>query len=52
LPPQYTIFGTVDQAGLATLDKIAAGGDDESLASGPGGGKPNLPVTFNSVRIG
>ncbi|MCX4091165.1 peptidylprolyl isomerase [Nocardia sp. alder85J] len=52
LPPQYTIFGTVDAAGLTTLDKIAAGGDDESLATTAGGGKPNLPVTFNTARIG
>ncbi|MQY29010.1 peptidylprolyl isomerase [Nocardia aurantia] len=52
LPPQYTIFGTVDEPGLATLDKIAAGGDDESMATTAGGGKPNLPVTFESARIG
>ncbi|WP_432278788.1 peptidylprolyl isomerase [Nocardia carnea] len=49
LPPNYTIFGTVDEGGLATLDKIAAIGQDES--NGPGDGKPNQPVTVNSVRI-
>ncbi|BDT87978.1 peptidylprolyl isomerase [Nocardia cyriacigeorgica] len=49
LPPNYTIFGTVDETGLATLDKIAQAGQDES--NGPGDGKPNLPVTLNSVRI-
>ena len=26
LPPNYTVFGTIDETGLATLDKIAAGG--------------------------
>ena len=26
LPPTYTVFGTIDATGLATLDKIAAGG--------------------------
>ncbi|MCM6774702.1 peptidylprolyl isomerase [Nocardia sp. CDC159] len=52
LPPQYTIFGTVDEAGLKTLDKIAEIGDDGSMDSGPGGGKPNQPVTFESVKIG
>jgi peptidyl-prolyl cis-trans isomerase B (cyclophilin B) len=54
LPPQYTIFGTVNEAGLKTLDKIGAAGDDGSLdgPSGPGGGKPNVPVTFTSIRIG
>ncbi|ATL68581.1 peptidylprolyl isomerase [Nocardia terpenica] len=51
LPPQYTIFGTVDDAGLQTLDKIAAAGDDGSMDQGPGGGKPKLPVTFDSVKL-
>ncbi|WP_280387225.1 peptidylprolyl isomerase [Nocardia wallacei] len=51
LPPQYTIFGTVDEAGLQTLDKIAAAGDDGSMDPRPGGGKPNLPVTFDSVQV-
>ncbi|MEU4315375.1 peptidylprolyl isomerase [Nocardia sp. NPDC024068] len=49
LPPNYTIFGTVDEAGLGTLDKIAGLGQDES--NGPGDGKPTQPVTLNSVRI-
>lgn len=49
LPPNYTIFGTVDEAGLATLDTIAGIGQDES--NGPGDGKPNQPVTLKSVRI-
>ncbi|WP_067890087.1 peptidylprolyl isomerase [Nocardia vaccinii] len=51
LPPQYTIFGTVDQAGLATLDKVAKAGDDHSMDSSAGGGKPNLPITFKSVTV-
>ncbi len=51
LPPQYTIFGTVDQAGLATLDKVAKAGDDHSMDSSAGGGKPNLPITFESVTV-
>ncbi|WP_308014910.1 peptidylprolyl isomerase [Nocardia coffeae] len=51
LPPQYTIFGTIDQAGLATLDKVAKAGDDHSMDSSAGGGKPNLPITFNSVTV-
>ena len=49
LPPNYTIFGTVDPDSMATLDKIAAGGQDNS--NGQGDGKPNLPVTIQSVRI-
>ncbi|MGW4324881.1 peptidylprolyl isomerase [Nocardia sp. NPDC004573] len=49
LPPQYTIFGTVDDNSLGTLDKIAALGQDDS--NGPGDGKPKQPVTIQSVRI-
>ncbi len=51
LPPQYTIFGTIDEPGLATLDKIAKAGDDHSMDSSAGGGKPNLPVAFKSVTV-
>jgi peptidyl-prolyl cis-trans isomerase B (cyclophilin B) len=45
LRPNYTIFGTVDAVGLATLDRIAAGGiqatpDDPA----PVDGAPALPV--------
>ncbi|MEV6280629.1 peptidylprolyl isomerase [Nocardia sp. NPDC051832] len=50
LPPQYTIFGTVDAGGLATLDKIAAGGSDDS--NGPGDGKPKIPVEIESIKLG
>ncbi|MEU4340711.1 peptidylprolyl isomerase [Nocardia sp. NPDC023852] len=49
LPPQYTIFGTVDESSLGTLDKIAQLGQDNS--NGPGDGKPKEPVTIQSVRI-
>ncbi|WP_040791084.1 peptidylprolyl isomerase [Nocardia paucivorans] len=49
LPPNYTIFGTVDETGLQTLDKIAALGQDES--NGPGDGRPRQPVTIQTVRI-
>jgi peptidyl-prolyl cis-trans isomerase B (cyclophilin B) len=49
LPPQYTIFGTVDGNSLGTLDKIAELGQDDS--NGPGDGKPKQPVTIQSVRI-
>jgi cyclophilin family peptidyl-prolyl cis-trans isomerase len=36
LPPNYTVFGTIDKTGLATLDKIAAAG----VAGGGADGKP------------
>ena len=47
LPPQYTVFGTIDGDGLATLEKIAAAGDDGSISAG--GGKPKTPVQIQSV---
>jgi cyclophilin family peptidyl-prolyl cis-trans isomerase len=49
LPPNYSAVGTVDQAGLAVLDKIAAAGNDGSFEPSPGGGKPKLPVTITSL---
>ncbi|EOM75893.1 peptidylprolyl isomerase [Rhodococcus rhodnii] len=49
LPPQYTVFGTVDETGLATLDEIAAEGSDD--ANGPGDGAPTQPVDITSIRM-
>lgn len=51
LPPQYTVFGTIDQTGLKTLDKIAAAGVDPAKASGPGDGAPKLPVTIKTMAL-
>jgi peptidyl-prolyl cis-trans isomerase B (cyclophilin B) len=48
LPPTYTVFGTIDDAGLSALDKIAAGG----VAGGGDAGKPVLDVRISSVRVG
>jgi eukaryotic-like serine/threonine-protein kinase len=46
LPPAYTVFGTIDAAGLAVLDKIAAGG----VLGGGDDGTPATQVTITSVR--
>jgi peptidyl-prolyl cis-trans isomerase B (cyclophilin B) len=46
LPPTYTIFGTVSDAGLAVIDKIASGG----VAGGGDDGKPVNEVTITSAR--
>jgi serine/threonine protein kinase len=46
LPPAYTVFGTIDAAGLATLDKIAAAG----VGGGGDDGTPATEVTIRSVR--
>ena len=47
LPPNYTAFGTIDQTGLATLDKIAAAG----TADGSQDGKPKNDVQVKSVLL-
>ncbi|SDM36955.1 peptidyl-prolyl cis-trans isomerase B (cyclophilin B) [Geodermatophilus siccatus] len=51
LPPVYTVVGTVDEAGLAVLDLVAANGNDGSLDPSPGGGAPTVPVTIESVTV-
>ncbi|WP_409330638.1 peptidylprolyl isomerase [Trujillonella humicola] len=51
LPPSYTPVGTVDEAGLAVLDQVAAAGNDGSFEPSPGGGAPNTPVTIESVTV-
>ncbi|WP_016933617.1 peptidylprolyl isomerase [Rhodococcus sp. R1101] len=47
LPPQYTVFGTIDETGLATLDTIAAAG----VTGGAADGTPALETTLTSVRM-
>jgi peptidyl-prolyl cis-trans isomerase A (cyclophilin A) len=47
LPPGYTVFGTIDATGLATLDKIAQGG----VAGGSQDGKPATEVKVKSVLL-
>jgi cyclophilin family peptidyl-prolyl cis-trans isomerase len=51
LSPDYTAVGTVDEAGLAVLDQIAAAGNDGSFEPSPGGGAPNTPVTITSMTV-
>jgi eukaryotic-like serine/threonine-protein kinase len=46
LPPAYTVFGTIDAAGLAILDKIASAG----VGGGGDDGPPATEVTIKSVR--
>ncbi|GGK39675.1 peptidylprolyl isomerase [Nocardia camponoti] len=47
LPPNYTIFGTIDEAGLKTLDKVAGAG----TKGGAEDGGPAMPISFNSVKV-
>jgi peptidyl-prolyl cis-trans isomerase B (cyclophilin B) len=48
LPPNYTVFGTIDGPGLQTLDTVGAGG----TTSGSGDGAPATPVDIQSVALG
>ncbi|SDO72386.1 peptidyl-prolyl cis-trans isomerase B (cyclophilin B) [Klenkia soli] len=45
LTPDYTVFGTVDEAGLGVVDQIAAAG----VADGSQDGAPAVPVTITAV---
>jgi len=47
LPPQYTVFGTIQADGLATLDKIAEAG----VAGGGEDGPPAADVTITSLLL-
>lgn len=47
MEPQSTVLGTIDQAGLETLDKIARAG----VAGNRQSGAPTNPVKITSVRL-
>ena len=49
LPPSYTVFGTVDDATVAAIEKVAQDGTDSS--NGEGDGAPNTPVDISSVSF-
>jgi peptidyl-prolyl cis-trans isomerase B (cyclophilin B) len=49
LPPEYTVFGTMAEEGLATVDEVAQAGADD--ANGPGDGKPKTAVTIESATV-
>ncbi|WP_372497622.1 peptidylprolyl isomerase [Tomitella gaofuii] len=49
LPPEYTVFGTIDEAGLEVLDKVAAAG----TKPGPGGmTAPTMEVQITDATVG
>lgn len=50
LPPSYTVFGTVDAASIATVQKVADAGTDNAF--GQGDGAPVTPVDLVSVTVG
>ena len=50
IPADYTVFGSIDDAGLAVLDHVAAAGVDPAKPGmGDGTGPPKIPVTFTHV---
>jgi peptidyl-prolyl cis-trans isomerase B (cyclophilin B) len=49
LPPDYTVFGTVDEPGLTVLDEIAAAGI--TPGNSPEDGSPKQPVNIESATI-
>ncbi len=49
LPASYTVFGSVDDAGLEVVREIASEGADDSF--GTGDGAPNAGVTMESVSV-
>ncbi|MBO0854774.1 MAG: peptidylprolyl isomerase [Nocardia sp.] len=48
LPPQYTIFGTIDSGGLKALDAIGKAG---TANPGAGDGPPKQPVTIKTAQL-
>ncbi len=49
--PSYTVWGKLDDASLKTLIKATSSGNDGFWADS-GGGRPNTPVTFKSIKVG
>ncbi|MEV5883445.1 peptidylprolyl isomerase [Streptomyces sp. NPDC052020] len=47
LPPSYTPFGTVSEAGMKVLKKIAGAGE----STGAGDGAPNATVVINKAAV-
>lgn len=50
LPPDYTVFGTVDEATVTAISQVASQGTDDS--NGPGDGAPKQDVEIETVTIG
>jgi peptidyl-prolyl cis-trans isomerase B (cyclophilin B) len=48
LPPSYTVFGTMDAAGLKVVKAIA----DQGTADGSSDGSPKTPTTIEKVTVG
>ena len=51
LPPLYNAFGWVDEEGLATLDRIGAGGVDPSAEGAPIDGPPAVHADIYEAKM-
>ncbi|WP_409330637.1 peptidylprolyl isomerase [Trujillonella humicola] len=51
LPPAYTVVGTLDDAGLAVVQEIAAAGHDGAFEPSPGGGAPEEDLVIESAEV-
>ena len=49
LPASYTVFGSIDDASIKVVEKVAADGTDN--ANGDGDGHPNTPVEISTVTV-
>ncbi|HVK23355.1 MAG TPA: peptidylprolyl isomerase [Actinokineospora sp.] len=49
LPPTYAVFGKIDEAGLAVLDKVAAGGITPQGSEQDGA--PTVPVKIQAASV-
>lgn len=47
LPPTHTVFGSVDNTGMAVVDRLVADG----VAGGSGDGEPKSPIGIVSIRL-
>jgi peptidyl-prolyl cis-trans isomerase B (cyclophilin B) len=51
IPPEYTVFGSIDDPGLQVLDTVARGGVDPARPGfGDGSGPPKIPVTITTIN--
>ncbi|TCP46297.1 peptidyl-prolyl cis-trans isomerase B (cyclophilin B) [Tamaricihabitans halophyticus] len=51
LPPDYTVFGSIDEEGLRTLDKIAKNGVEPADGQPAEDGAPAKPVDISTVEL-
>jgi peptidyl-prolyl cis-trans isomerase B (cyclophilin B) len=49
LPPSYTVFGQIDDAGIKVVEKVAKKGTDNAF--GDGDGHPKTPVDITKVTV-